>query len=246
MESLYTLLASEWEGLFPPDEARHRYLMDSFRRFPGGRILEVGCGTGATARRLAEAGFAVTATDPDSGMVAAAKAADAAARYDVDDMLGSLGKAGDEAFHGVLCLGNTLPHLRSSAELTTFFAHCGRVLVPGGRLIVQILAYGAILRKKTVEMPVLRTDGLEFRRRQISDPTTGFVVFRTEVAAEGRTEIRENPMLPITADDLVGTGTAAGLARATLLGDWDGRTLEPTDPWFVAVFEKGTVGHETI
>ncbi len=41
---------------------------------PAGRVLEIGCGTGEMAVRLAEAGFAVVATDISSAMIAQARA----------------------------------------------------------------------------------------------------------------------------------------------------------------------------
>lgn len=40
---------------------------------PGGRILDLGCGTGLDARHLAEMGFRVIAADPSNGMLCVAK-----------------------------------------------------------------------------------------------------------------------------------------------------------------------------
>jgi len=49
---------------------------------PGGRVLEIGCGTGASARWLARQGFQVTAADISAAALHAAAAASAAEGLD--------------------------------------------------------------------------------------------------------------------------------------------------------------------
>ncbi len=64
-------IADEYDGSLPPHVVDH-YLDKRVayvrNLLPGGRILDVGCGTGVVAGRLAEAGYEVTGVDPSAGM----------------------------------------------------------------------------------------------------------------------------------------------------------------------------------
>ncbi len=62
MKSLYSRLAGQWDTLFPPDSQRVLFL-DELMPTSGARIIEVGCGTGATAISLASLGHSVAASD---------------------------------------------------------------------------------------------------------------------------------------------------------------------------------------
>lgn len=59
-------------------ETFHDPALDKFiaEMMPGGTVLDLGCGPGHAARVMAEAGFAVTATDASSEMVRMASAID--------------------------------------------------------------------------------------------------------------------------------------------------------------------------
>ena len=91
------------------------------------RILEIGCGDGELAERLAADGFEVVAIDADEACVAAAKARGVAAR--LADWPADLG--GD--FDAVL-FTRSLHHVH---DLDGAVAAAGRALGPQGRIIVE-------------------------------------------------------------------------------------------------------------
>lgn len=51
-------------------------------------------------------------------------------------------------FDGILCLGNTIPHLRKTSDLFRFFRQANSLLQPAGVMIVQLLNYHLILQKR--------------------------------------------------------------------------------------------------
>jgi SAM-dependent methyltransferase len=114
------------------------------------RVLDAACGTGMHAVALARRGYQVAGADLSAGMVerARANAADAGvgARFEVAGF-GSLARTFQPAaaFDAVLCLGNSLPHLLTPADLSAALADFGACLRPGGLLLIQNRNFDALL-----------------------------------------------------------------------------------------------------
>jgi ubiquinone/menaquinone biosynthesis C-methylase UbiE len=97
---------------------------------PGGRVLEVGCGTGHWLEFLAGRGFAVAGVDASAGMLQLA-------RSRVSRALLAEGRAEclpwrRERFHRVICI-NAVHHF---GDRRGFVCAAGEVLLPGGGLSV--------------------------------------------------------------------------------------------------------------
>jgi malonyl-CoA O-methyltransferase len=97
-------------------------------------VLDLGCGTGRHALRLAGAGAVVTAVDFSPGMLAQARAKPGAERvaYVVHDLAAPLPFA-EESFDRVVC-GLVVDHI---ADLDTFFRAMRRVCRPTGCVVVS-------------------------------------------------------------------------------------------------------------
>jgi SAM-dependent methyltransferase len=141
----YATLAPDYHWLEPAEAhalavvARHRPAWPEPGGNGGGRILDCACGTGTDAVALARAGHQVSASDGSEAMVDAARRRVAEAGLDVpvalcrwEDLPGHL--AGP--FDLVLCLGNSISHLRGDRAVPAFRGMAG-VLVPGGRLVLN-------------------------------------------------------------------------------------------------------------
>lgn len=112
------------------DDIEADLLLGALGDVHGKCILDVGCGDGAFAARLAERGAAVTGIDADTGMIAIASASDAAVRFMVAsaEALPFPNAAFDAVtLVTVMCL---------CADRGAILDEAVRVLRPGGRLVI--------------------------------------------------------------------------------------------------------------
>ncbi|MEM6742858.1 MAG: class I SAM-dependent methyltransferase [Pseudomonadota bacterium] len=121
------------------DEAAERYAADfdgvdpaPLTRFiedltPGGRVLDLGCGAGWAAARLASAGFSVRAVDGSPGLVVQARARGVAAEVMLFEDLDET-----EAYDGVFASFSLLH--APKADVPGHFSRIRKALRPRGRL----------------------------------------------------------------------------------------------------------------
>lgn len=106
-----------------------------------GRLLEIGCGSGAYLNRMHRRGWSVKGLDFDQSAVDSARQA-----YGLDVQVGDVLQANYAAgsFDAVV-MNHVLEHLPDPASVIT---ECQRLLAPGGKLVVvtpNIRSYGAHL-----------------------------------------------------------------------------------------------------
>jgi SAM-dependent methyltransferase len=115
---------------------------------PGGRLLDLGCGTGEHSRFLASKGFDVTGIDSSPSMIE--KATDTPVPPNLRFVRGDIRDV--EAltaglFDGALSVGNTLPHLLDESELARLTTGLRARLRPGAPFLLQVLNYERIVGK---------------------------------------------------------------------------------------------------
>ncbi len=237
MTSLYSRLAGQWDILFPPDSQRVLFL-DELLLTSGARIIEVGCGTGATAISLASLGHSVAASDLDEDMILTArKSAGEGVEFSVDDMISAIRKVPSQTAHAVLCMGNTLPHLTAEGELEQFLQAAGDALLPGGSLVIQMLNYPRITALGSLQLPDLQGDGLTFHRKQTFDETSGLIYFDTQVIAGNQKEQRRHSLRPFDVRELAVPAEAAGLKPSGVFCDWKRNPFREDNSWLVSIYE---------
>jgi SAM-dependent methyltransferase len=104
----------------------------------GGRVLELGVGTGRIAIPLAQRGLHVTGIDTSEPMLARLRAKDTASSVDVicGDM--ATATAPGAAYALVFVVYNTISNLLTQSEQVQCFRNAARHLVPGGRFVVEL------------------------------------------------------------------------------------------------------------
>lgn len=126
MSEYYDLNAEEFIASTVGLDLTHLYEPFLARVVPGGRILDVGCGSGRDAQAFAQRGFQVTAIDPSPAMVAATTE-----RLGRPALLQRAEQiAWESAFDGIRACASLL-HV-PAAHIGAVFRRLGGALNPGG------------------------------------------------------------------------------------------------------------------
>ena len=121
---------------------------------PSRRILDLGCGPGQHARLLASQGFDVVGVDASPSMLAQAGAAAApSVRFILGDLVDLEHLVGG-TFGGAICLGNTLPSIRTRDGLSRLFSGLRARLLPGATFVLQVLNYEKIFATGQRHLPL--------------------------------------------------------------------------------------------
>jgi SAM-dependent methyltransferase len=135
-EDTFDRIAHEYDEVLPAHVVEH-YLAKRVRYIaehcPSGRVLDVGCGTGTLAARLAAAGFTVTGLDPSQGMLdVMAESAPAVERVRGE---GTELPFEDETFDVAITVA-ALHHVADPDDVRATLVEMVRVLRPGGQIVV--------------------------------------------------------------------------------------------------------------
>ncbi|NLF29415.1 MAG: class I SAM-dependent methyltransferase [Planctomycetes bacterium] len=213
----YDAIAGDYDAMTGAAAARAgaaEALADALiRRFGLHSALDAACGTGLHAIALARRGARVVGADLSAGMLEQARRRAQAQRVDVRWVctpMQKLAAAVDGAFDAVLCLGNSLPHVLTDADLDATLAGFAARLAPSGAVVLHLLNYERVLATRERIVHVSRHGDREFIRFYDFDgPVLGFNLLElTWIDGACRHRLHSTPHRPWTAADL-----AAALAR---------------------------------
>ncbi len=200
-------------------------------------VLDAACGTGMHAVALAQRGYRVAGADPSPGMIARARENATAAGVDVRFEVAGFGELATrfgDGFDGVLCLGNSLPHILTPPALRAALADFAACLRPGGILLIQNLNYDRILarRERWMEPQAHREGEREwlFLRFYDFDPDgllTFHVVRLYRAGDPWEQRVLSTRLRPLRQAELTDALKEAGFTGIALYGDMQGTPFDP-------------------
>jgi glycine/sarcosine N-methyltransferase len=201
-------------------------------------VLDAACGTGMHAIALARLGYLAAGADLSAAMVERARqnAAEAGvqARFAAAGF-GALARTfGEGTFEAVLCLGNSLPHALSAAELAAALADFAACLRPGGLLIVQNRNFEAVMasRERWMEPQAYQEGENEwiFARFYDFDPdgliTFNILTLRREGADGWNQQVMTTRLRPLLQAELTAALRATGFQDIASYGNMSGAPFE--------------------
>jgi glycine/sarcosine N-methyltransferase len=211
-------------------------------------VLDAATGTGMHPIALAQCGFITAGADLSQGMVKRAQENARSAGIQVQFKKAGFGYLAEafrgDAFEAVLCLGNSLPHLLSLAELSPALADFAACLRKGGLLLIQNRNFDAVISKQERwTEPQAHAEGSKewvFLRFYDFDPD-GLLTFNMVTlkhASHGSWEqtITTSRLRPLLKDELVSSLEAAGFTDIETFGNMTGTFFDPkTSPNLVVL-----------
>lgn len=142
----------DWEARFAREWPFLAHVLSSA---PTPRVLDLGCGTGEHSRLLASRGFDLVGVDASEAMLARARERTTGdnPRYVAGD-IADVGAIVAGEFGAAICLGNTLPHVATRADLERLVRGLRDRLLPGAPVLFQLLNYERIFAKRQRALPV--------------------------------------------------------------------------------------------
>jgi SAM-dependent methyltransferase len=200
--------------------------------------LDAACGTGRHAIALAERGYETAGADISQQMVSRARQNAAAAgvdvRFEAAGFGGLAAAFGRRSFDAVLCLGNSLPHVLSEAELAGALADFAACLRPGGLLLIQNRNFDAVSagRLRWMEPQAHREGETEwlFLRFYDFDPD-GLITFNIlNLRREGKNpwqqQVYSTRLRPLLVEEEQDALAAAGFTEIRAYGSLGGEPFE--------------------
>ena len=117
-------------------------------------------------------------------------------------------------FDAVFCLGNTLPHIASVAELVDVLSHWKSCLSPEGIIVVQLLNYDRVFRERERIVGIRRAGEIvTVRFYDFTEPRITFNILSIqESAGKPAHALRSTLLTPFTAEDIGEAASIAGLS----------------------------------
>jgi ubiquinone/menaquinone biosynthesis C-methylase UbiE len=189
----------------------------------GGDLLDVPCGFGRHAIPLAAAGYRVTGVDRSKPLLDEARRRAGNARRiklvraDYREL-----PFADASFDAAINLFSSLGYLGDDED-TRALAEIGRVLRPGGRLVIDIVHRDLLLRMFHEQDWRLLGEGRLLLEQRTFEPIAGVAqVTQTLVETSGARESRTFSVRVYTVTELLAMLARAGFGETRCHGDLDG------------------------
>jgi SAM-dependent methyltransferase len=235
-----------WEGRLSRDLP---FLEGELRRAGARRVLDVACGTGWHAIALSQREYEVIGADISIKMIERARenaAREGASVHFVQAGFGQLAGQVDKSFDGLLCMGNSLPHVPDADALRATLVDFAAVLRPSGVLIIQQRNFDQVWSERQRFMPLQThdeddSDWLFFRFYDFGEEKITFNMV-TLKRNEGKWDyqIQATELWPIFRDHLVEQLEAIGFGEITCYGNLRREPFSPEQSGnLVIVARKG-------
>lgn len=197
-------------------------------------ILDSACGTGMHAIALAKQGHVVSAADLFPQMIH--KGIDNARQAGVAVQFASTGFGemaqtfGQDQFDLVVCLGNSLPHVLSEAELIKVLQDFASVLRHEGMLFIQNRNFDVVVKQQSrwMDKQVHQADGMEWIFHRFYDfLPNGLIRFniatlKHEIGSDWKAGVTSTLLRPQLHDELINLLKQLGFKDIHAYGSMEG------------------------
>lgn len=212
----------------------------------GGTVLDLGCGTGLLACRIAGEGLDVTGVDPAASMLRIARARDGGERVAWIEAAGQALDLG-RRFDLIYMTGHAFQALLTDDEAVALLRAATDHLTDDGRLAFDTRnparqAWLGWTPDKPRRATTAEHGEVEERIEATADRQNGIVALthRYRFIASGETIVGRSRIRFVARDHLEALLAKAGLAPVTWYGDWDRSPVGATSPELIVIARRAT------
>ena len=241
--TFYQILSQYYDELFPSNHAQLNFIKTATNNKV--RLLDIAAGAGNQAIELAKSGYTVTAVDLDQKMVDKIEQKRTDHQVNLSALkldMKNIDYFNDHSFEAAICIGNSIVHLESYAEISKTLKKIWDVLAEEGILIIQTVNYDRILQHNITDLPLIElpNKGITFKRTY--DHFVNKIKFNgtlTVNQSEGiQTFTNSVELYPLTSKDLNESLKSAGFRKVELFGDFKGSEYTPDSPALIGIAYK--------
>jgi SAM-dependent methyltransferase len=194
----------------------------------GGDLLDVPCGFGRHAVPLGRAGYRVVGVDRSSSLLAEARRRAGGQRW--PKLVGADYRElpfADASFDAAVNLFSSLGYLGDEQD-TKVLGEIGRILRPGGRLVIETMHRDLLVREFRAQDWRLLGEGRLLLEQRTFDAAAGVVqTTQTLIDTTGERDSRSFSVRVYSATELVAMLARVGFAETRCFGDLDGAAFAP-------------------
>ncbi len=233
--TFYKALYPFYDRIFPLNQSAESFFVDLFKK--GESILDIGAGTGSMAIALAEKGLKVTAVEPELEMANTILSKASTKGVSVTVETNTMEEIEDltENYDGIMCIGNTLPHLQSIEEIENFLKSCYLKLNQGGRLTLQTVNFERFFASSDFSFPIISQEDFKFERKYESK---GEKILFTTTLTSSETISNSIPLFPVTSKQILPLLKSIGYKEIKLFGNFMGADYSVDSPAMIVVASK--------
>ncbi|MFW5838607.1 MAG: class I SAM-dependent methyltransferase [Bacillota bacterium] len=231
---LYHDFSDVYDIIFPEKEATTHFLKTHLKQ---SKVLDIACGTGTYAIKLAEHGYEVLGTDLNQSMIAKAKTKRTESfnpKFIVEDMLNL---NAHETYDSIYSIGNSIVHLKNEATIALLFKKIYRALKPQGVFIMQIINYARILDQTINQLATIENASVIFERKYVNKAP--HIAFNTALTMDDETTYNTVLLYPIRPKIVISLLKDIGFKEVTTYGGFNEVSFdEQSSIPFIVVAEK--------
>ncbi|HPY32933.1 MAG TPA: methyltransferase domain-containing protein [Anaerolineaceae bacterium] len=203
------------------------------------KLMDTASGTGQHAIALARLGYQVSASDLYPQMLNIANTNALAADVNIRLKTAGFGNIAEafpgESFDAVLCLGNSLPHVKSLADLQHTLQDFAALMAPNALLLLQQRNFDAVMRARNrfMEPQSQQTadqEWLFFRFYDFEPNGTiqfSILTLTRKPGSRWETSLTSTHLLPILFADMQNALEMAGFEQLRFYGNLKGEAFDP-------------------
>ncbi len=228
-----------YRDFLPPErsDVETEAAIQQLHMFPPMRVLDLACGFGRIANRLAAQGFRVTGVEYVAGFLDIARQQAAQMGLEVDYVHADMRRISyDAEFNRVILMFNSFGYF-SDEENLLVMKNIARALKPGGRLGLDVAHRDGTLANFQPDS-VYEKEGDWMINRFSFDVWTGRLLNERVIIRQGQRRDRPFSIRLYSLTEMRSLLEACGLVLENAYGEWDARPLELESQAMVLIARK--------